>query len=145
MATLKKTSANDRPLTPIMEDYIEAIFDLNREKAVIRVRDIAKKLHVKMPTVSSMLKVLNDRGLVHYKKYEYIQITRDGIAVGREIRRRHDILLKFLTEVLHIDHPVADREACKLEHAIGAETLGRLKELTAFIRACADTSGPREA
>jgi DtxR family Mn-dependent transcriptional regulator len=101
MTTLKKRSSNDRPLTPIMEDYIEAIFDLKREKAVIRVKDIARKLHVKMPTVSSMLRALDDRGLVRYRKYEQVEITQSGTTVGREIRRRHDILLKFLTEVLN--------------------------------------------
>jgi DtxR family Mn-dependent transcriptional regulator len=123
-----------------MEDYIEAIFDLKREKAVIRVKDIARKLHVKMPTVSSMLRALDDRGLVRYRKYEQVEITQSGTTVGREIRRRHDILLKFLTEVLNIDIPVADREACQLEHAVGPETIGRLKDLTAFFRSIAKTS-----
>jgi len=40
------------PLTPTMEDYLEAIFNLAKEKRVVRVRDIAKKLGVKMPTVT---------------------------------------------------------------------------------------------
>jgi DtxR family Mn-dependent transcriptional regulator len=38
-----------------MEDYLEAIFNLDREKRGVRVRDIAKRLGVRMPTVTSML------------------------------------------------------------------------------------------
>ena len=139
MTLLKKQFASNRPLTSIMEDYIEVIFELNREKATIRVKDIAKRLQVKMSTVTSMLKVLNDRGLVYYRKYECVRITRAGIAKGREIRRRHDILLAFLTEVLGIDYPVADREACRLEHATGPETISRLDDLTVFVRECTNS------
>jgi len=56
----------DRPLTSVMEDYLEAIFDLDRERKTVRVKDIARRMNVKMPTVTSMLKNLNDRGLVNY-------------------------------------------------------------------------------
>lgn len=40
-------------LTPTMEDYLEAIFNLAKEKGAVRVRDIAKRLGVKMPAVSA--------------------------------------------------------------------------------------------
>ena len=57
-----KPIKEDRPLTSVMEDYLEAIFDLDQDKKVVRVKDIAKRMSVKMPTVSSMLKTLNARG-----------------------------------------------------------------------------------
>jgi DtxR family Mn-dependent transcriptional regulator len=122
-----------------MEDYLEAIFDLDKEKRVVRVKDIAKKMNVKMPTVSSMLKTLNERGLVNYEKYEYVEMTRNGAKVGKEMRRRHGILLKFLTEILKIDFDVANEEACKMEHALGLETLASLTDFMAFIQACPRT------
>ncbi len=59
----------EKPLTSVMEDYLEAIFDLDRNKSFVRVKDIAQKMDIKMPTVSSMLKSLKDRGLVNYEKY----------------------------------------------------------------------------
>ncbi len=39
-----------------MEDYLEAILDLGSAKKVIRNRDIAKRLDVKLPTVTGMLR-----------------------------------------------------------------------------------------
>ena len=58
-----KDSITEKPLTYVMEDYLEAIFDLDQEKKFIRVKDIAKRMDVKMPTVSSMLKTLSDRAM----------------------------------------------------------------------------------
>ena len=122
-----------KPLTTVMEDYLEAIFDLSLDKKVVRVKDIAKRMDVKMPTVSSMLKTLNDRGLVHYEKYEYIDLTEDGKLVGQEMRRRHGVLYAFLTQILQIDNHVADDEACKMEHALSKATLARLIRFMEFL------------
>ena len=131
----KETTTN-KPLTPVMEDYLEAIFDLDQEKRVVRVKDIAKRMDVKMPTVSSMLKTLNNRGLVNYEKYEYVELTKNGSDVGKEIRRRHEVLLKFLTEILEIEFQTADEEACKMEHALSSATLDSLADFMEFIQQC---------
>lgn len=122
-----------------MEDYLETIFDLEHEKKVIRVKDIAKRMDVKMPTVTSMLKSLNERGLVNYVKYEYVGLTKDGANVGREMRRRHNVLCKFLTDILKIDFETADAEACKMEHTLSSETLDSLTDFMEFIRTCPRT------
>jgi DtxR family transcriptional regulator, Mn-dependent transcriptional regulator len=136
MVTPNKDSIADKPLTSVMEDYLEAIFDLDQEKKSIRVKDIAKRMDVKMPTVSSMLKTLNDRGLVNYEKYEYVELTKNGENVGKEMRRRHEVLLKFLTEILEIEFNIADDEACKVEHTLSSDTLDRLTGFMEFIQTC---------
>lgn len=133
------TAANQplpKPLTPAMEDYLEAIFDLDKEKKVVRVRDIAGKLDVKMPTVTSMLKNLSSRGLVHYEKYEYVELTQKGTRIGREIHRRHEILYRFLTDILNVAAKTADEEACKMEHTLSGATLNRITDFMAFIQQC---------
>ncbi len=125
-----------KPITSTMEDYLEAIFELDRDKRNVRVKDIAKKLDVKMPTVTSMLRTLSDRGLVRYEKYEYVELTHEGADVGREMQRRHEILRKFLTDILKIDLKTADGEACKMEHTLSATTLDSLTDFMGFIQAC---------
>ena len=122
-----------------MEDYLEAIFDLDKDKKVVRVKDIAKRMNVKMPTVSSMLKTLNGRGLVNYEKYEYVELTRDGARVGKEMRRRHEVLRQFLTDILNIKPKTADEEACMMEHALSTATLNRLADFMEFIQICPRT------
>jgi DtxR family transcriptional regulator, Mn-dependent transcriptional regulator len=136
MGSEKKDDAAEKPLTSAMEDYLEAIYELDRDRKVVRVKDIARRMDVKMPSVSNMLKTLSRRGLVQYEKYEYVELTRDGADVGREMRRRHRVLREFLTEILKIEFRTADEEACRMEHALSSETLDSLVDFMAFIRNC---------
>lgn len=125
-------------LTSVMEDYLETIFNLEIDKKVVRVKDIAGKLKVKMPSVTSMLKTLSERGFVNYEKYEYVFLTDEGIAIGKEITRRHAILFKFLTDILHVDPAKAADEACKMEHVLSPDTMDRLMSLMATMIECPD-------
>ena len=127
---------SQKHLTPTMEDYLEAIFNLGKEKRVVRVKDIAKRLNVKMPTVTNMLKTLSKRELIDYEKYEYLELTAKGADVGREIHRRHLVLRSFLTDILSIEPYRADKEACKMEHAVSTPTLDRFIEFMEFIQSC---------
>ena len=136
---MENREANDisqQPLTSTMEDYVEAIFNLGEEKRNVRVKDIAKRLGVKMPTVTNMLKTLSKRGLIDYEKYEYLELTDKGSGVGREIHRRHHVLRNFLTDILKIDFKTADAEACKMEHAISPSTLDSIIDFMEFIQMC---------
>jgi len=136
MENKEENSTLQKPLTPVMEDYLEAIFNLGKEKRNIRVRDIAKRLGVKMPTVTSMLKTLSKRGLIDYEKYEYLELTDEGSGIGSEIDRRHHVIRSFLTNILKIDFEKADQEACKMEHAISPSTMERLIEFMEFVQYC---------
>ena len=136
MQFTEKEKVAKKPLTSVMEDYLEAIAGLDEEKKVVRVKDIAKRMDVKMPSVSSMLKTLNSRGLVNYEKYEYVELTKAGAKIGKEMQHRHDILSKFLTEILKIDPTTADAEACKMEHSLSSGTLERLTAFMAFFQSC---------
>ncbi len=128
-----------KPLTPTMEDYLEAIFNLSKEKRIVRVKDIAKRLGVKMPTVTNMLNTLSKEDLINYEKYEYMELTDKGLDVGREIRRRHHVFRSFLTDILKVDYKKANEEACKMEHTVSQSTLDRLVEFMEFTQSCPRT------
>jgi len=123
-------------LTSTMEDYLEAIYNLGKEKRVVRVKDIAKKLGVKMPTVTSMLKTLSEKGMIDHERYEYLELTGKGSDIGSEIDQRHQTLRTFLTDILQIDHDQADEDACKMEHAVSPTTLERFVDFMEFIENC---------
>ena len=126
----------EKPLTTVMEDYLEAIYEIGLEKKVVRVRDIASRMDVKMPTVTSMLKSLSGRELVDYEKYEYVELSRQGEKVAKEMHRRHQLLRSFLIDILKVEHQTADEEACRMEHALSASTLDRMVDFMAFIHEC---------
>ena len=62
-------------LTSAMEDYLEAIYHLEQERRIARVRDIADRLGVKMSSVSSALKSLGSRGFIRYDPHQFITLT----------------------------------------------------------------------
>ena len=126
-------------ITSTMEDYLETIFLLNKEKGAIRVKNIAKKLGVKMPTVTNMLKTLSDRGFIDYEKHEYLELTDKGLEIGKEIEKKHNVISAFLTDILKIEPEIADEEACKMEHGMSPETLSRLTKFIEFVQACPRT------
>jgi len=123
-------------LSPTVEDYLEAIFNLEKDKKAVRVKDIAQKMMVKLPTVTSMLNTLSQKGLIRHEKYEYVELTEKGLKIAREVDRRHGILRNFLTDILKIDARQAEEDACKMEHAISSATFEKLLQFAEFIEVC---------
>jgi DtxR family Mn-dependent transcriptional regulator len=116
----------DVALTASMEDYLEAIFEIGRQKSAVRVRDVARKLGVTMPSVTGALKILEAWGLLRHERYEYIELTESGSVQAALIASRHRIIRTFLTEVIGTDRSTADAEACGIEHILSSETMEKL-------------------
>ena len=123
-------------LTTSMEDYLEAISILEEDKKYVRVRDIANHMKVKMPSVTGALKSLSERRLVNHEKYEYVELTKHGAVIAQEIRRRHNTIMRFLTEVLNVGPEAAERDSCGMEHAISTDTMDRLLTLIECLSEC---------
>ena len=98
-----------------------------------RVRDIAERLGVAMPSVTGALKALAKRGLVNYHPYEVVTLSDPGAEVAAEINGRHETLARFLTHVLGVDETVAGENACRMEHALDRDVLRLLSDLSEFI------------
>jgi len=123
-----------KKLTTSLEDYLEAILILVRRGYVARVRDIAGRLGVGMPSVTAALKTLAKRKLVNYDPYQVITLTEQGRRIGEEIGRRHELLRRFLTDVLGLRPQQAESNACRMEHAVDAAVVARLGKLVQFVR-----------
>ena len=122
-----------RKLSASQEDYLEAILSLTRDSGAARVRDIAERLGVAMPSVSGALKALARRKLVHYQPYELVTLSDRGGQLAEGIVRRHGVLRRFLTDVLGMDRPTAEANACRLEHAADDVLLQRLGWFVEFL------------
>jgi len=123
-------------LSKSQEDYLETILLLVRKGRVARVRDIASQLHVGMPSVTAALKALSKRSLVNYDRYQVITLTDRGNELAEEVIGRHEVLRRFLTEVLAMDEESAEVSACRLEHAASEDLILRLSLLLEFILQC---------
>ena len=124
------------PLTEAMEDYLEAIYHLRDGQGETRVKEIAERMGVTMPSVSNAIGALKDRGLISHEKYGAVRLTDDGLDMAEYVDRRHQALTCFLRDILQLDEGTSDAEACRLEHAVGPETLRRLLAMIEFVRRC---------
>ena len=127
-------------LSDSMEDYLEAISTLKQKKKYVRVKDIAKEMKVRMPSVTGALKTLTDRNLVRHEKYEYVELTENGTKIADEIKRRHDLISKFLTHILKINPEIAEMDACKIEHSVSPVTVERIIKLIECMETCPEKS-----
>jgi DtxR family Mn-dependent transcriptional regulator len=116
-------------LTEAIENYLETIAALKKEKKYARVSDIARTLKIKAPSVNAAVNFLHENGLVTHEKYGYVDLTEKGEMLAQEIQRKHDILYKFLNEILFVDVKSAVNEACKIEHSVSSETVVKLENL----------------
>ena len=120
-------------ITANIEDYLEAIYCISLKQEVVRVKDVAKELNITLPSVSGILNKLINMGFVEHEKYGYIKLTAKGLELGKEINRRHNLLLHFLADVLKIEHYIAENDACKIEHHISQTSLYRLTRFLEFL------------
>lgn len=126
-------------ITKSNEDYLETMYNLERSKGKIRVKDIARKLGVKPPSVVEAVQKLSDNELVSYERYGNINLSKEGIKVAKCVINKHFILKNFLTQI-GIDNDTAEEEACALEHVLSISTINKLEEFSEFILYYSDKS-----
>ena len=126
--------ADTHAVSATLEDYVEAIAHLVAEKGVARVRDIARALSVHKSTVTAALKTLTEKDLVNYAPYEAATLTLRGERLAEEVLRWHEVIRRFLSEVLCIDEPEAEQNACRMEHVMDKSVLRRLSLFAEFVK-----------
>ena len=129
-------------LSSSMEDYLEAIAILNKEKGTVRVKDISRLMNVKNPSVTGALATLERDDLVRHERYGYVELTSKGERIAHDIQKRHAILARFLTLVLKIDAGIAEEDSCRIEHAISPETFERFTKFIEFVETCPEEETP---
>lgn len=119
-------------LTPSEEDYIEMIYRLSLNEDKIKLKEISNSLNIKPPSVTKMIKKLESKNLLIYRKYDYIQLTDIGEIVGKRLFDRHNVVYSFL-ETIGLREYIHE-ETEKIEHTISIETLLRIDELINFFK-----------
>ncbi|MBY0513197.1 MAG: metal-dependent transcriptional regulator, partial [Gemmataceae bacterium] len=101
-----------------VQDYLKAIHRHGGTSRGVPPGEIAAELGVKAPSVTGMLKRLQDAGLISYTTKAGATLTETGLAEALRVIRRHRLVELFLTQVLKLDWSEVDAEAEALEHAI---------------------------
>jgi len=129
-------------LSSNMEDYLEAVVVLKQKDGVVRVKDVSELMNVTKASVSCAVKTLSSKGFVLHEKYGYIDLTSEGAEIANKVKKRHDMLIKFLTKILGLDSKLAGEDACKIEHVLNAKTSKRLAKFVEFVETIPDGDSP---
>jgi DtxR family transcriptional regulator, Mn-dependent transcriptional regulator len=113
-------------LTGPVEDYLKAIYDLERVGEAASTNDIALRLEISPASVSGMVRRLADQGLITHEPYRGVRLTAGGRQAALRTLRRHRILECYLTEVLGYPWDGVHAEAEQLEHAASEELIERM-------------------
>ena len=119
------TPENDIELTKALEMYIKVTHELQDELGSATVSDIAVRLGVKAPSVTAALQKLDSIGMVKYRRYQNVKLTKVGIDVAKKLDQRNRTILDFLL-MIGVDEDIAANDACEIEHVVNPETIEKM-------------------
>lgn len=117
------------------ENYIKAIWHLQRYHANVSTSLLAGQLQTKPASVTDMLKKLKTKKIVHYEKYHGFTLTSEGRKVALGIIRRHRLWEFFLAEKLKFDWDEVHAVAEELEHVGSKKLIDKLDEYLGYPKA----------
>ncbi|MGH2561617.1 MAG: metal-dependent transcriptional regulator [Thermomicrobiales bacterium] len=126
----------DMPAIPrvshAMEDYLKAIYRLQEHQGQATTQRLADELNVTGPSVTNMVKRLDEMRLLRHTRYHGVELTEAGRNVALEVIRHHRLLELYLAETLGYAWDQVHEEAERLEHHVSDELEARLDSALGF-------------
>lgn len=116
-----------KKITPSKENYLKVILELSNY-GDIRSIDIVNALGVSKASVSCMLNVLKSEGYVVKEKYGTVGLTENGRNVANHVKRKYELLKRFLNDIVGVEAVTAAEDACRMEHLISFETTDKIAQ-----------------
>lgn len=117
------------------ENYLKALFNLANETGEVSVAELSKHLDIKMPTVTSMMKRLAGKQLVHYESYKPLRLTEKGKKEAGLIIRKHRLTEMFLVEKMKFGWEDVHAIAEQIEHIQSPVFFEKMDELLGYPKA----------
>jgi Mn-dependent DtxR family transcriptional regulator len=114
-------------LSKALEMYVKVAYALEEEFGTATVSDMAERLGVKAPSVTAALQKLDSIGMVKYRRYQNVKLTRVGKTVAKKLHDRNKTLMDFL-RMIGVDEETAFNDACEIEHVVNPKTIEKLAE-----------------
>lgn len=108
------------------------MFTISSEKGEVNVNDLSKHLKIKMPTVTSMMKKLASKNMVHYESYRPLRLTQKGKKEAALIIRKHRLTEMFLVEKMGFGWEEVHEIAEQVEHIHSPKLFEKMDELLGF-------------
>ena len=114
------------------ENYLKALFNIANKDGEVNVADLSKTLDLKMPTVTSMVKKLAKKKLVHYESYKPLRLTEKGKREAGLIIRKHRLTEMFLVNKMKLGWEDVHDIAEQIEHIQSPVFFEKMDEMLGF-------------
>ena len=109
------------------EDYLKALYHLQKESDEVTTNSIAEFLEMKPSSVTDMLKKLSEKNYIKYQKYKGSSLSKKGRVIALKIIRKHRLWETFLVDKLGFGWGQVHIIAEQLEHIKSEELTDRLE------------------
>ena len=117
----------------VEENYLKALFYLSIDKkSGVSVNELSKHLGIKMPTVTSMMKKLAAKNLVHYESYKPLKLTQNGKKEAALVIRKHRLTEMYLVQKMGFGWEQVHDIAEQMEHIKSPEFFAKMDELLGY-------------
>ncbi len=114
------------------ENYLKALFNIANQHGEVNVAELSKQLDIKMPTVTSMMKKMSDKKLVHYESYKPIRLTDKGKKEAGLIIRKHRLTEMFLVDKMKLGWEDVHDIAEQIEHIQSPVFFDKMDEILGY-------------
>ncbi len=115
-----------------MEDYLKAAYRLKMDGKPATTQLLADELGVSGPSVTNMVKRLDEMRLMRHTRYQGVELTPAGERIALEVVRHHRLLELYLAETLGYPWDQVHDEAEKLEHHVSDELEARMDSFLGY-------------
>lgn len=115
-----------RALTAPVEDYLKAVYELERAGEPAATTRLARRLRVAPASVTGMVRRLAGQGLLTHERYRGVRLTAPGRQAALRTIRRHRVIEAYLVRALGYGWDEVDAEAERLEHAVSDRFVDRM-------------------
>jgi DtxR family Mn-dependent transcriptional regulator len=129
----------DRPHlrpTPTVEDYLGAIYTMERDGETVIGARLSEWLEVSPPTVTATVKRMIRDGWVTMDRRKEIHLTSSGRQAAVSVLRRHMLSELLLAHHLGVPWSRVHQEADEMEHIISRDTMERMQDRLEDPRTC---------
>jgi DtxR family Mn-dependent transcriptional regulator len=113
---------------PPLEEYLEAIHELEEEGATVIQARLAERLGHSAPAISEMVRRLREEGYIDVDG-RALHLSDTGRSLAESVVRKHRLAERLLTDIIGLPWHRSHLEACRWEHVISDEVEARLVEL----------------
>jgi len=113
-------------LSDALQDYLREIYKLQADTARVKTTTLARRMGVRPPSATAMVKKLAELGLVDHQPYRGVRLTPQGERLALEVLRHHRLLELYLARTLALGLDAVHAEADRLEHALSEDLEERI-------------------